>query len=118
MTPVSHRLPLLPGTLDLLILCVLKDGNKMAHEIAQAIADRSFGVLTAQTGSLHPALERLVRRGAIDIDWQSVSGTLTRRVYTLTQHGTTDLDVLKRRWAGATAAVERVIQRCGTAEEP
>ncbi|HEX4568653.1 MAG TPA: helix-turn-helix transcriptional regulator, partial [Vicinamibacterales bacterium] len=56
----DERLELLQGTLDMLILRTLQWGSRHGHGIGQAIRAQSDDVLKVETGSLYPALHRLV----------------------------------------------------------
>ena len=62
-TPDDPRLDLLQGTLDMLILRTLQWGPRHGHGIGQTIRAQSEDLLRVETGSLYPALHRLVRRG-------------------------------------------------------
>ena len=61
--PDAERLELLQGTLDMLILRTLQWGPQHGHGIGQAIRAQSDDLLKVETGSLYPALHRLVKRG-------------------------------------------------------
>ena len=61
--PDDRRLELLQGTLDMLILRTLQWGPQHGHGIGQAIRAQSDDLLKVETGSLYPALHRLVKRG-------------------------------------------------------
>ena len=62
-TPDDQRLELLQGTLDMLILRTLQWGPQHGHGIGQSIRTQSDDLLKVETGSLYPALHRLVKRG-------------------------------------------------------
>ena len=61
-TREQGRLELLQGTLDMLILRTLQSGPQHGHGIGQAIRIQSEDLLKVETGSLYPALHRLVKR--------------------------------------------------------
>ena len=42
------------GSLEMLILALLKSGDKYGYEISQTIGDRSSSVITIPEGSLYP----------------------------------------------------------------
>ena len=62
-TSDDQSLELLKGTLDMLILRTLQWGAQHGHGIGQAIRQQSDELLKVETGSLYPALHRLVKRG-------------------------------------------------------
>jgi DNA-binding PadR family transcriptional regulator len=62
---------LLRGTLDLLILRTLLPGPLHGHAIVKYIQRTSEDLLQVETGSLYPALHRLVAKG-----WLPPPGTL------------------------------------------
>src|SRR6188472_2672108 len=67
-TPDDKRLDLLQGTLDMLILRTLQWGPQHGHGIGQAIRTQSDDLLRVETGSLYPALHRLVKRGWLNAE--------------------------------------------------
>jgi hypothetical protein len=64
-----QRLELLQGTPDMLVLWTLMWGPQHGHGIGQAIRVQSDELLKVETGSLYPALHRLVKRGWLKSDW-------------------------------------------------
>src|SRR6187401_1700122 len=101
---------LLGGTLDLLILRVVRAGPAHGLQIAQSIESKSDDVLLVEQGSLYPALHRLEERGWIAADW-GVSDTNRRaRFYRLTPRGRRHLKSESNRWASLTRAVARVMR--------
>ena len=61
-TEDADRIVLLQGTLDLLILQMLRVGPAHGHAIMLAIKRSSDDVLLVEQGSLYPALHRLIKR--------------------------------------------------------
>lgn len=68
-TPDEGRLELLQGTLDMLVLRTLQWGPRHGHGIGQAIRQQSDDLLKVETGSLYPALHRLVKKGWLKTEW-------------------------------------------------
>ena len=86
-TPDDQRLELLQGTLDMLILRTLQWGPRHGHGIGQVIRAQSDDLLKVETGSLYPALQRLVVNGWTHGEWgQSETGRRVR-FYKLTPAG-------------------------------
>lgn len=85
--PSQTRRDLLPGTLELMILTILRRGPLHGYAIAQAIKQNSDDVLQIEEGTLYPALQRLLREGWAVAEWQ-VSATNRRvRTYKITGTG-------------------------------
>ena len=69
---------LLKGTLDMLILKSVELAPMHGWGIGERIAQLSRGVFTVQTGTLYPALQKLLRQGVITAEWRtSDNGRLT-----------------------------------------
>jgi PadR family transcriptional regulator PadR len=96
--PATSRLELLQGTLDFIILQTLRWGPRHGYGIVQMIRAQSREALQVETGSLYPALQRLLEEGAIAADW-GVSDTDRRvRTYKLTAKGRTRLAAERSKW--------------------
>ena len=75
---------LLAGTLDMLILQIVRGGPVHGLQIAQHIEQQSGHTLLVEQGSLYPALRRLEERGWVKAEW-GISDTNRRaRFYSLT----------------------------------
>jgi transcriptional regulator len=85
--PTQEPLPILQGTLDLLILKTLASGKQHGQGIARAIQDVSRNALLVEHSSLYPALQRLEERGWISAEWGTSSNNRRARFYELTAAG-------------------------------
>src|SRR5215203_2935773 len=94
----DRRLDLLQGTLDMLILRTLKWGPQHGHGIGQAIRTQSEDLLKVETGSLYPALHRLVKRGWLQADWGVSKANQKAKFYRLTAAGKKQLLREESRW--------------------
>ena len=88
---MSRRLPLLKGTLDLLILKTLSLGARHGFGIVQTIEDTTDGVFFVEEGSLYPALHRLQRKGLVTSKWGISELRRRARFYELTKRGRAQL---------------------------
>ncbi len=116
----ADRLELLQGTLDMLILRTLQWGPQHGHGIGQAIRAQSDDLLKVETGSLYPALHRLVKRGWLKAEWGVSEANQRARFYQLTAAGKAQLSRerdrwshdRRRHWAGDEPPRERGIGAC------
>jgi transcriptional regulator len=105
----SARVPLLQGTLDLLILRTLVFGRQHGQGIARAIEQQSHDTLLVDHGSLYPALQRLEARRWITAEWGVSSNNRKARFYTLTKAGRKQLVAESRQWRRLTAAIAGIL---------
>ena len=105
----DQRLELLQGTLDMLILRTLQWGPQHGHGIGQAIRARSNELLKVETGSLYPALHRLVKRGWLKGEWGVSEANQRAKYYRLTPAGKAQLLREQDRWSLLVDAIGRVM---------
>jgi transcriptional regulator len=108
-TPEDGRLELLQGTLDMLILRTLQWGPRHGHGIGQAIRAQSDDLLKVETGSLYPALHRLVKRGWLKAEWGISEANQRARYYRLTALGKAQLVRERDRWSQLVHAIGLVM---------
>lgn len=108
--PVTSRLELLQGTLDLIILQALRWGPRHGYGIAQMLRAGSGHVLRIETGSLYPALHRLARRKWIAAAWGTSENGQRVRTYTLTPAGRKQLVTERSRWDLMSGAIAALMQ--------
>jgi PadR family transcriptional regulator, regulatory protein PadR len=113
----DERLELLQGTLDMLILQILQWGPQHGHGIGQAIRARSDALLKVETGSLYPALHRLVKRGWLKAEWGTSEANQRARFYQLTAAGRAQLLRERDRWSQLVAAIGRIMNPAPASEE-
>jgi PadR family transcriptional regulator len=102
------KLDLLKGTLPLLVLSVLRDGELYGYEIAQRIRARSGELFAPSEGSLYPALHRLERAGALTASWRAGGRGPRRRYYSITEAGERLYADAVREWETMAAGVSRM----------
>ena len=106
----DQRLELLQGTLDMLILRTLQWGSQHGHGIGQAIRAQSDDLLKVETGSLYPALHRLVKRGWLKAEWGVSAANQRAKFYRLTADGKKQLLREESRWSQLVHAIGRVMK--------
>ena len=106
----QNRIELLQGTLDLLILQTLQWGPQHGYGISQTIRGRSGELLKVETGSLYPALHRLVKRGWLKAEWGLSEANQRARYYRLTAAGKAQLLRERDRWSQLVHAIGLVMK--------
>jgi PadR family transcriptional regulator, regulatory protein PadR len=104
----ADKLELLQGTLDLIVLKLLRAGPANGWELTQSIQAISRGVLDVNYGSLYPALRRLEARGHVTAKWGRSDNNRKARIYTLTAAGRKQLAEERAQWerfAGALGLI-------------
>ena len=105
---------LFTGTLDLLILRTLSEGQKHGYAVGRAIRERSSGVLDVEEGALYPALHRLEKRGLLSADWGATETGRRAKFYRLSPQGRAHLEEETNRWSRYSNAVRSVLRRSET----
>jgi PadR family transcriptional regulator PadR len=100
----------LQGTLELLILRLLRREPMHGWGIAQLIQQQSKDVLQINQGSLYPALHRLEERGWILAEWGASDNNRRARFYRLTAAGKRQLAEETASWEAFVLAVSRVLR--------
>src|SRR5436309_13638356 len=106
----SERLELVQGTLDMLILRVLRAGKLHGQAITQSIELTSEDALKVDHGSLYPALQRLQQQGWITAAWGVSTNNRKAKFYSLTRAGRQHLLAETSRWARLTRAIGLIMQ--------
>jgi PadR family transcriptional regulator PadR len=101
--------PMLPGTLDLLILQTLAEGALHGWGITEQVRGRSGEVFRVNQGSLYVALERMLRRGWIVSAWRTTQSNRRARYYSLTASGRHHLARERKRWERTAGAVALIL---------
>ena len=101
----TSKLEVLQGTLDMIVLQALRWGPCHGYGILQLIRSQSNNVLQVETGSLYPALQRLLRQKAITAEWTTSANNRRVRVYRLTPRGRARLAAERSRWEQLSQAI-------------
>lgn len=100
--------PLLQGTLDLIVMQLLRSEPTNGYDLTLRIQAISRDVLQVNAGSLYPALYRLEERGLIRAEWEETPSGRQAKVYSLTASGRKQLAEQRATWerfAGALSAI-------------
>ena len=84
-------------------------GPQHGHGIGQAIRAQSDDLLKVETGSLYPALHRLVKRGWLKSEWGVSEANQRAKYYQLTATGKAQLSREQDRWSQMVNAIGRIM---------
>jgi PadR family transcriptional regulator len=101
---------LLQGTLELLVLRLLRSGQLNGWEIMQRIQLISSEILSVTPGSLYPALHRLEERELITAQWGSSENNRRAKFYRLTAKGRKQLEAECATWERFSTAVDAILR--------
>ena len=109
MATADDSLPLLKGTLDLLILKTLSWGPLHGYAIATWLEQRSDGTLGVDDSALYQALQRMEGRGWLAAEWGVTENNRRARYYKLTTAGRQRLRTESETWARYTQSVTAIL---------
>ena len=89
---------LLSGSTPLLVLSLLKDGDKYGYEMIEELAKRSDDTFQLKEGTLYPLLHTLEKEKFIRSYTKVAPSGRERKYYTLTHHGLEQLEYKKQEW--------------------
>jgi len=104
----KQNIPLLQGTLDVLILKALSTDSMHGYGVAVWLEQCTDDVLHIEEGSLYPALHRMQRKGWLDAEWGLSENNRRAKYYRITPAGRKHLrqeSALWEQFAGAVSAV-------------
>jgi PadR family transcriptional regulator, regulatory protein PadR len=101
---------LLQGTLELLLLRILRSGPLNGWDIMQRLQLISDEVLSVTPGALYPALHRLEERELIVATWGPSDNNRKAKFYELTVTGRKQLDAQRKQWELFSGAVSAVLR--------
>ena len=106
---MTKPIPLLQGTLDLIVLEMLRAEPTNGYDLAQRIQAVSRDVLHVNAGSLYPALYRLEERGWLSSYWSTSENNRRAKFYRLTAAGKKHLQREANRWRRMARAIGLVM---------
>lgn len=97
----------LRGVLEFCVLAAVSDLPRHGYAIAQALADKGFGVIKG--GTLYPLLARLEADGLVASTWQAGDGGPGRKVFAITGDGRLELARRVQSWNAFTSTVSAAV---------
>jgi PadR family transcriptional regulator, regulatory protein PadR len=107
---IDGKLDIPRGTLDLLILTIVRREPLHGYGIAQRLRSLTKGTFQINPGSLFPALYALERDGKLRCEERQSENNRRARYYALTAHGRKQLEREERRWERVTGAIASVLE--------
>lgn len=100
---------MLKGTIDILILSVLTQGDNYGYEISRIIKARTEGMFEILEATMYLSLKRLEKQGTIAFYWGDESGGARRKYYKITEQGKKHLSNTIRDWKETVEVVAKFI---------
>jgi transcriptional regulator len=106
---VADQMPLVKGTLDVLILKALLWTPMHGFEITSWIEVRSGGAIGVQDSALYQALHRLEERGLVVAEWGVTENNQRARYYRVTKAGRAHLATETAQWVRYADTVTSIL---------
>ncbi|MEP6496150.1 MAG: PadR family transcriptional regulator [bacterium] len=106
---MSTTLPLVKGTLDVLVLKALSWTPMHGFEITQWLEARSGGALGVRDSALYQALARLEERGFVAAEWGVTANNQRARYYKLVKAGRAHLTAETTQWVRYADTVTTIL---------
>jgi PadR family transcriptional regulator, regulatory protein PadR len=101
---------LLQGTLDLLILKAIGDGEFHGLGIARRVEQITRGTFTVRPGSLFPALHRMEEAGWLTSYWGESENRRRAKFYRRTKAGERQLGIETEQWTTISRAIGHALK--------
>ena len=109
---------LVSGSMALLVLKLLEDGDKYGYQMIEELKRRSDDTFHLKAGTLYPLLHGLEEKGLVTAYEREAAAGKPRRYYHLTKEGGAALRGKEASWNAYASAVSRVLRGgacCGEA---
>ena len=107
---MAASLPLLKGTLDVLVLKALSWGPMHGFGVAAWIEQGTSGDLAVEDGALYQALHRMEERGLIEGEWGTTENNRRAKFYRMTRKGRQHLGAETAVWERYAHAVSLLLR--------
>jgi PadR family transcriptional regulator PadR len=107
---MTDTIPLLQGTLDVLVLRALSWGPMHGYAVARFINHGSDGSFTVVDGALYTSLHRMEERGWVESEWGTSEKGKRAKFYRLTTAGRRAMRAETASWNEYVAAYARVMR--------
>lgn len=100
---------LLSGSTPMLILALLRDGDKYGYEMIEQLARRSDDTFLLKEGTLYPLLHALEKEGFVRSYTKTTPSGRERKYYHLTKSGGEQLSYKEEQWRLFSEKVNAVL---------
>jgi len=100
---------LLSGSTPMLVLSLLKDGDKYGYEMVETLAKRSDDTFQLKEGTLYPLLHMMEKEKWVEAYTKAAHNGRMRKYYHLTDIGRQRLDYKEKEWQLFTQKVNSVL---------
>ena len=101
---------LVSGSMALLVLKLLEDGDKYGYQMIEELKRRSDDTFHLKAGTLYPLLHGLEEKGLVTAYEREAAAGKARRYYHLTREGSAALREKEASWNAYARAVGRVLK--------
>ena len=105
-----NQASLLQGTLDLLLLKAIGDGEFHGQGVARRVEQITRGTFTVGPGSLFPALHRMEEAGWLTSFWGESENRRRAKFYQRTKAGERQLGIETEHWAAISHAIGHALK--------
>jgi PadR family transcriptional regulator PadR len=102
-------LPVVKGTLDVLVLKALSWGPMHGFEVVNWLEQRSGGSLDVEDSALYQALYRMEKRELVDAEWGVTENNRRARYYRISPSGRAHLRSQTAQWLRYTSTVTGIL---------
>jgi PadR family transcriptional regulator PadR len=106
----QNQVNLLQGTLDLLILKAVGQGELHGLGVSRRIEQMTRGAFQVKPGSLFPALHRMEEAGWLSSFWSESENHRRAKFYRRTKAGERQLGIEKAQWTTIVAAMANALK--------
>lgn len=100
---------LLSGSTAMLVLSLLRDGDKYGYEMIEELAKRSDDTFRLKEGTLYPLLHSLEKEDLVVSYTKQTPTGRERKYYRLTAAGLTQLEYKEKEWRLFSKTVDTVL---------
>jgi transcriptional regulator len=104
------EMPVLQGTLDLLVLRALSWGPMHGYAVITWLRQRTDEELLVEDTAVYPALHRLEGRGLIESEWGLSENNRRAKFYRITATGRTELRAVTDDWTRYVGVMAKVLR--------